>query len=37
VEEYASYFDRDAEAILQGKFIKLLPLSLRPYGRLYAY
>ncbi len=37
VEEYAAYFDRDAEEILQGRFRKLLPLSLRPYGRLYAY
>ncbi|MHB1004590.1 MAG: GltB/FmdC/FwdC-like GXGXG domain-containing protein [Chloroflexota bacterium] len=37
VEEYAAYFDRDAGSILQGSFRKLLPLSLRPYGRLYAY
>lgn len=37
VEEYAAYFDREVEAILRGKFVKLLPLSLRPYGRLYAY
>ncbi|MBI4318080.1 MAG: hypothetical protein HY675_06295 [Chloroflexi bacterium] len=37
VGEYASHFGRDAEEILAGDFIKLVPLSLRPYGRLYAY
>lgn len=37
VEEYATHFSRDARAILSGRFIKLRPQSLRPYGRLYAY
>lgn len=37
VGQYAAYFDYDAEAILKQPFIKLQPLSLRPYGRLYAY
>ncbi len=37
IAEYAAYFERNAEAILDGRFIKLLPLSPRPYGRLYAY
>ena len=37
VREYAGHFGCDAEAILGGRFLKLLPLSLRPYGRLYAY
>ena len=37
VGEFASYFDYDAEEILKQKFIKLFPLYLRPYGRLYAY
>jgi glutamate synthase domain-containing protein 3 len=37
VGEFASHFDYDAEEILEHKFIKLLPLCLRPYGRLYAY
>jgi len=34
---YAQHFGYDAEAILSQPFTKLVPLSLRPYGRLYAY
>ncbi len=37
VGEYAGCFGGDPEEILAGKFIKLYPKSLRPYGRLYAY
>ncbi|MBI4302208.1 MAG: hypothetical protein HY664_06350 [Chloroflexi bacterium] len=37
VIEYASHFGQDPSTILQGKFIKLFPRWLRPYGRLYAY
>jgi glutamate synthase domain-containing protein 3 len=37
VGDWAKYFDRDADEILSGKFTKLLPLSKRPYGRIYAY
>ncbi len=37
VGEFAGHFGFDAEEILAGDFIKLIPLSLRPYGRLYAY
>jgi glutamate synthase domain-containing protein 3 len=37
VGEFATHFGYDAEEILQHKFIKLFPLWLRPYGRLYAY
>ncbi len=37
VVEFASHFNYDAEDILKYKFIKLFPLYLRPYGRLYAY
>jgi glutamate synthase domain-containing protein 3 len=37
VGEFAGHFDRDAESILDAQFTKLVPLSLRPYGRLYAY
>jgi len=37
VGEFASHFDYNAEEILKCKFIKLFPLYLRPYGRLYAY
>jgi glutamate synthase domain-containing protein 3 len=33
--EFAAHFGYDAEAILRQKFIKLFPLWLRPYGRLY--
>jgi glutamate synthase domain-containing protein 3 len=37
IREFAAHFDYDAEEILKHKFIKLFPLWLRPYGRLYAY
>ncbi|MBN1889754.1 MAG: hypothetical protein JW850_17295, partial [Thermoflexales bacterium] len=37
VDEYAAHFERDARAILDQPFTKLVPLSLRPYGQLYAY
>ncbi len=37
VGEFASHFGHDAKKILKHKFIKLFPLYLRPYGRLYAY
>ena len=37
VGEYAAHFGRNAQAILDEPFIKLVPLSLRPYGTLYAY
>ncbi len=37
VEEFASHFHFDSEEIMREKFIKLLPLTLRPYGKLYAY
>jgi glutamate synthase domain-containing protein 3 len=37
VGEFAYHFNRDAEKILKHKFVKLFPLYLRPYGRLYAY
>jgi len=29
--------ERDDDKILSGRFVKLLPLSHRPYGNLYAY
>lgn len=35
--EFASHFGYKAKEILKHKFIKLFPLYLRPYGRLYAY
>jgi hypothetical protein len=41
VSEYADHFQRDAEELLTppagSEWIKLLPLTKRPYGRLYAY
>jgi glutamate synthase domain-containing protein 3 len=37
VGEFAAHFGYDAEELLQHKFVKLFPLWLRPYGRLYAY
>jgi glutamate synthase domain-containing protein 3 len=37
VSEYCSYFNWDADKIMQGKFTKLVPFSHRPYGRIYAY
>ena len=37
VTEFAGHFGYDARVILGQPFTKLIPLSLRPYGRLYAY
>ncbi len=37
VDEFCSYYGLDAEKILESKFNKLIPVSSRPYGRLYAY
>lgn len=37
VGEFADHFGYDVEKILKHNFIKLFPLWLRPYGRLYAY
>ena len=37
VDEFAHHFSYDTESILKHKFVKLFPLYLRPYGRLYAY
>ena len=37
VSKFANYFGYSAEDILSAEFTKLLPLSHRPYGRLYAY
>lgn len=34
---YCALFGADADEILSGKFVKLYPKALRPYGRLYAY
>ncbi len=37
VREYSAHFNIDADSLLQGKFQKLLPVSRRPYGKIYAY
>jgi glutamate synthase domain-containing protein 3 len=37
ITEFAGEFGFDADEILAGKFVKLYPRWLRPYGRLYAY
>ena len=37
VEEFSAHFNYDAERILDHPFTKLVPLSLRPYGQLYAH
>lgn len=37
IHEYCSYFELDPEDILNEKFLKLIPVSHRPYGKLYAY
>jgi len=37
VTEFCSYFDLNATDLLKDNFIKLIPLHLRPYGKLYAY
>ncbi|MEM5872130.1 MAG: hypothetical protein QW051_04620, partial [Candidatus Aenigmatarchaeota archaeon] len=37
IKEYCSYFGGSPSEILKGNFLKLIPVSLRPYGRLYAY
>jgi glutamate synthase domain-containing protein 3 len=37
VKEYCGYFNADFDAIISGKFVKIVPYSHRPYGRIYAY
>jgi glutamate synthase domain-containing protein 3 len=37
VGEFAAHFQRESAQILDRPFTKLVPLSLRPYGQLYAY
>ncbi len=37
VEDYVDYFGGDAEEILSSRFTKLMAMSHRPYGSLYAY
>lgn len=37
VGEYAAHMGLEAGPLLEGEFTKLVPLTKRPYGRLYAY
>jgi glutamate synthase domain-containing protein 3 len=37
IKRYAFYFNREAKDILSSDFIKLIPVSKRPYGNLYVY
>jgi glutamate synthase domain-containing protein 3 len=37
VGEFAHLFDYDPQEIMAGDFVKLTPMSLRPYGGLYAH
>jgi len=37
VGEYCSHFGVEANQVFCQSFTKLIPLSSRPYGRLYAY
>jgi glutamate synthase domain-containing protein 3 len=37
VKEYCSYFNANFNKIMTGKFVKIVPYSHRPYGRIYAY
>jgi glutamate synthase domain-containing protein 3 len=37
VDEFCRHYGLDAEKILESKFNKLVPVSSRPYGSLYAY
>jgi glutamate synthase domain-containing protein 3 len=37
LEEYCGHFDMDVEEVLAEPFTKLVPVSHRPYGKLYAY
>jgi hypothetical protein len=37
VKQYASHFGADPKEILSGKFKKILPVSKRPYEKLYSH
>lgn len=37
VRSYAKHFDADADDIMRTPFVKLTPVSSRPYGKLYTY
>jgi glutamate synthase domain-containing protein 3 len=37
LKEFCSYFSISLDEVMSGEFIKLVPLSHRPYGQIYAY
>ncbi len=37
VKEYCGHFNTDLGKIMTGNFVKIVPYSNRPYGRVYAY
>lgn len=37
ISKFANYFGYNAQELLARQFVKLIPTSLRPYGKLYAY
>jgi glutamate synthase domain-containing protein 3 len=37
VKEYCTHFNANHKEIMDGKFMKIVPYSNRPYGRVYAY
>jgi glutamate synthase domain-containing protein 3 len=37
VKDFCGYFGKDFDEIMSRKFIKIVPYSHRPYGRVYAY
>jgi glutamate synthase domain-containing protein 3 len=37
VNQYCSHFGKDPKAILSGKFKKILPVSKRPYEKLFSH
>ena len=37
VKEFCNYFGFDFDEVMSRKFTKIMPVSYRPYGRLYAY
>lgn len=37
IGKYSEYFGYNSDDILSGKFIKVIPISKRPYGKIYAY
>jgi len=37
VEDFCNYFSFDYDMVMSKKFTKIVPVSRRPYGSLYAY